>query len=196
MSEPIKKRAGMIAQASRLSQRLHSMTVALVVALLIISFFSYIDPHGSGNAAFRWHSTLGLFLYVLAGTRLLLWWVYRPTTSLAGGSGVNATVIRASALAFYALLVALPISGWVLASEEGVPVPLFGIPALPQWLFYEATSPSAGGWHTAAMPDSRQVTALIRIHVCLAIALSAAVLLHGTLAIINARRSARRVQSA
>jgi len=59
----------------------HWVTVALVSGVLIIALFENIDPHGSGNDAFLWHSFLGLTVYLLTISRVLLWFVYRPTAS-------------------------------------------------------------------------------------------------------------------
>jgi cytochrome b561 len=91
------------------SRAIHWVTVALVSGVLVTALFDNIDPHGSGNRAFLWHSSLGLTVYLLSITRLLLWFVYRPTASSVGKPDTG--VHRGLRVAFYAVLIALPISG-------------------------------------------------------------------------------------
>ena len=78
------------------SRAIHWVTVALVSGVLITALFENIDPHGSGNSAFLWHSLLGLAVYLLTMTRVLLWFVYRPTASSAGkpDAGVHLSLIH------------------------------------------------------------------------------------------------------
>ena len=91
------------------------------------------------------------------------------------------------------ITVALPISGWFLASEEGTSAHLLGIPALPQWYFQEAAQQSTA--IRAASPsettpsDTPVVVNLIRIHAALAAALFLVAALHiFTVIRVRARR--------
>ena len=165
----------------KVSRVIHWLTVALVSGLLVTALFWDIDPHGSGNGAFLWHSSLGILVYLLSMSRLFLWFVYRPTGPRAdepktqgGGRGVQ--------YAFYALLLALPLSGWLLASEEGMPAHLFGIPSLSQWYERAEPLPSTVGSpresHDATTQDTVIVINLIRIHAALAAALYAVIVIH------------------
>jgi len=165
----------------KVSRVIHWLTVALVSGLLVTALFWDIDPHGSGNGAFLWHSSLGISVYLLSMARLVLWLVYRSTPPRAdepktqgGGPGVR--------YAFYALLLALPFSGWLLASEEGMPAHLFGITSLPQWYERTAPLPSTVGSlresHDAATNDTAIVINLNRNHAALAAALSAVIVIH------------------
>ena len=141
------------------SRALHWVTVALVGGLLVTAVFYNIDPHGSGNRAFLWHSSLGLTVYLLSITRVLLWFVYRPMASSFGKP--DAGVYRGLRVAFYALLIALPISGWWLASEEGMPAHLFGIPALPQWYHPEGAAHS-NSTDSESREDAAQEAPVVR----------------------------------
>ena len=165
----------------RVSRVIHWLTVALMIGLVVTAMFWGIDPHGTGNAAFLWHSSLGIGVYLLSMSRLLLWLVYRPTRRPADAQQMRGGG-RTLRYAFYALLLALPLSGWLLASEEGTPTYVFGMPALSQW--HErgpADSPpvgSASGSHDAAAKDTPRVVYLDRIHAALAAALSAVIVMH------------------
>jgi cytochrome b561 len=156
------------------------MTVALVSGLLITALFYNIDAHGPGNRAFFWHSSLGITLYLLTITRVLLWFVYRPTASVAGKP--NPAVHRGLRVAFYALLVALPVSGWWLASGQSTPTQVAWIPTLPQWLHQQDAAQSISADSEAARETSSQNAAVVRqlsrLHASLAAALAIVVVLH------------------
>ena len=162
------------------SRAIHWVTVALVGGLLVTALFDNIDPHGSGNRAFLWHSSLGLSVYLLSITRVLLWFVYRPTASSAGKP--DAGVHRGLRVAFYAVLIAMPVSGWWLASEQGMPSHMFGIPALPQWYHREAVAHSDSTDSEVsrehAVQEAPVIRYLTRLHASLGAALAVAVALH------------------
>jgi len=166
----------------KVSRFIHWLAVTLVCGLLLTALFGGIDPHGGGNNAFLWHSSMGIVLYVLTISRVLLWLIYRPLAPAADASANGEEAHRGLHIAFYALLLALPISGWFLASEEGMSAHLLGIPALPQW-YYHQTAPESTAKrevvvHEKFSSDSPVVTYLARIHATLAAALSAVVAIH------------------
>jgi cytochrome b561 len=170
------------ARCFTVSRVIHWITVALVCGLLVTALFGGIDPHGAGNTAFLWHSSLGIALYLLSISRVLLWIIYRPNAPAFDAALKDEKTQRGLQIAFYALLIALPISGWFLASEEGASAHLLGIPALPQWYFQEAVQQSTA--IRAASPsettpsDTSVVVNLIRIHAALAAALFLVAALH------------------
>jgi cytochrome b561 len=170
------------ARCHRVSRAIHWLTVALVSGLLVTALFGHIDPHGHGNDAFLWHSSMGIAVYLLSISRVLLWLVYRPTVGRAETTETGGGANRGLRAAFYALLVALPISGWWLASEEGMPANLFGIPALPQWYYRETVTQSTAVQSADSRGAVRQedpvVEYLSRLHAGLAAALSVVILLH------------------
>lgn len=171
------------------SRAIHWATVALLSGLLVTALFEDIDPHGSGNSAFLWHSSLGIVVYLLSVSRFFLWLIYRPTASRVGEQDVR--VHRGLRFAFYALLIALPVSGWWLASEEGMPAHVFGIPALPQW-YNRDGAPHSASTHIEASRDNAAredpaVRYLARLHASLATALGIVIALH-VLSLIRTRK--------
>ena len=174
--------ATLAARCFKVSRVIHWITVALVCGLLLTALFGGIDPHGAGNTAFLWHSSLGIALYLLSISRVLLWLIYRPVAPPVAATVKYDVAHRRLQIAFYALLTALPISGWFLASEEGTSAHLLGIPALPQWYFHEAAQQStairAAGPDETTPSDASLVVNLIRIHAALAAALSVVVTIH------------------
>jgi len=185
------KQTGFAARAFKSSRIIHWLTVVLVSGLLVTALFGGIDPHGTGNRAFLWHSSLGISVYLLSISRVLLWLIYRPIAIPAAAPSKYATVDRGLRFTFYALLIALPISGWLLASEEGMPAHLFGMPALPQWYYslpvHQSTAIRATEPHEIGSNDKAVVIQLRRIHATLAGALSAVVVIH-VFIVIRVRR--------
>ena len=166
----------------KISRVIHWLAVTLVCGLLLTALFGGINPHGAGNKPFLWHSSMGIVLYVLTISRVLLWLIYRPLAHTAGASANGDEAHRGLHIVFYSLLLALPISGWFLASEEGMSAHLLGIPALPQWYFHETVPESAANRelvvHEKSSSDTSVVTYLARIHATLAAALAAVVAIH------------------
>jgi cytochrome b561 len=170
------------ARCFKVSRVIHWITVALVCGLLLTALFGGIDPHGAGNTAFLWHSSMGIVLYLLSISRVLLWVVYRPKAPSVDAALKDEKAHRGLQIAFHALLIALPISGWFLASEEGTSAHLLGRPALPQWYFHEAAQQStairAASPSEMTLSDTPVVVNLIRIHATLAAALFLIAALH------------------
>ena len=94
----------------------------------------------------------------------------------------DARVRRGLRVAFYALLIAVPLSGWWLASEEGMPAHLLGMPALPQW-YHQGGAPHLGSTHSEASRENAVqkdpvVPDLSRLHASLSAALAVVIALH------------------
>jgi cytochrome b561 len=79
-----------------------------------------------------WHFAFGLAVLVLVMPRLLARLAGGAPPIAPEGSALLRSAARAGHAALYALLVALPLSGWYAASSMGIPVTLLGItlPAL------------------------------------------------------------------
>lgn len=108
----------------------------LIVLGIITQYFlaEAEESEGAATAAMNpmdWHMSLGITLLALAVARVL-WRVFDRTPAwpaqMRGYEKLLATVVH---LALYALLFAVPISGWLLASVEGESLTLFGWVDLP-----------------------------------------------------------------
>jgi cytochrome b561 len=86
------------------------------------------------GSLFDWHTALGLSVLALMLVRLGWRLTHDMPSPPATSPGWQNAAARFVHLAFYVLLVALPVSGWLLTSVEGDPVSYFGlfpVPALP-----------------------------------------------------------------
>ena len=115
------------------SQWLHWTTVALVVVLLVMGNAFEIETDEPGSALFFWHSSLGVLVFILAAARIGWLLFSRPPALPRSTSRLFRVLARSTHIALYALLFALPVSGWLAASSEGASVPFFGIATVPAW---------------------------------------------------------------
>jgi cytochrome b561 len=115
------------------SQALHWLIALLAFALLAMGKLGEVEADEPGSL-FGWHTALGLTVLVLMIIRLG-WRLTHSVPSLpATRPPWQARIARGLHHGFYALLIALPLSGWLLTSVEGDAVSWFGIfpvPSLP-----------------------------------------------------------------
>lgn len=139
----------------------------LVAVLVIVQI-------GLGWAAVAWrlsplkldlfvlHKSFGLVVLLLMLLRLL-WRLAGPAPALpAGMSGLQRAAAGLSHLLLYLVLLALPLSGWVLSSAANIPFRVFWRLPLP----------------ALVAPDKAVETAAAAVHLGLVLALSALLLLH------------------
>lgn len=115
------------------SQSLHWVTAALVIVLLVMGNVFDIETDDPRSALFFWHSSLGVLVFILAVARIGWFLFSRPPALPQSTSRSFRALARGTHIAFYALLFALPVSGWLAASSEGASVPVFGIAVIPAW---------------------------------------------------------------
>ena len=113
---------------------IHWLMLLLVVALYASIELRELYPKGSDlREAFKtWHFMLGMLVFVLVWPRLAAR-LSAPTPLIrpepANWQQLSSKLLH---LALYALMIAMPISGWLLLSASGKPIPFFGLqlPAL------------------------------------------------------------------
>lgn len=133
-----------------IAQILHWTTALLAVALLVIGKMGLVDAEHAGSAGFMWHGSLGVLVLALVAARLLWRLVSAPPqfpSTMTRLARIAATTMHVS---LYAVLVALPLSGWLAASAEGSPVNFFNVATIPAW---ERSGPAPAA--SAALPRAQ-----------------------------------------
>lgn len=116
-----------------------SIGIHWLMLLLFIAVYACIElrefyPKGSDprEAMKTWHFMLGMLVFVLVWPRLLAR-LSGPTPAIQpeppGWQQLSAKLLH---LALYALMIVTPLTGWLLLSATGKPMPFFGLelPAL------------------------------------------------------------------
>ena len=125
---------GTTARYNRLSIALHWFMVLLLVAVYSCIELRELFPKGSDprEALKTWHFMLGLSVLVFVMPRLGARFAAAPpgiTPPPARWTQLSAGVLH---FALYLLMIGMPLSGWLILSAAGKPIPFFGfeLPAL------------------------------------------------------------------
>lgn len=111
-----------------------SVTLHWVMALLLVAVYAFINladvfPKGSDarNVMKTWHFMLGLSVLAMVLIRIavnLLNTAPRIVPNPPAWQNLSAKVMH---FALYALMLGLPMAGWLLLSASGKPIPFFGL---------------------------------------------------------------------
>lgn len=119
-------------QWGSVSKTLHWLVVLLVLAMAWLGLTMGDMPSGPDKiATYARHKSIGITILALVVLRLV-WRLHTgaPAT-VAGTPAWQARVASLTHCALYALLLAMPLSGWILNSASGYPLQWFGLVNLP-----------------------------------------------------------------
>jgi cytochrome b561 len=113
------------------SRALHwGMALLIIVLLALGNRISSMQPTLDTLWLYGLHKTLGITLFALVGFRILWHFLSRPP-GLADLTAGQRWIARAGHLGLYALMVALPLTGWAGSSATGIDTVVFGQMTLP-----------------------------------------------------------------
>ncbi|QNN47539.1 cytochrome b [Thermomonas brevis] len=117
---------------SALSKALHWLIAALILAMAWIGLTMGDMPNGPDKiATYALHKSIGLSIFALAALRLG-WRLYAGAPApVTGTPRWQERIASATHVALYVLLLALPLTGWLLNSAAGFPLQWFGLFNLP-----------------------------------------------------------------
>jgi len=120
---------------------LHWTMAALLIALLMLGLYMVSLPDAGFDVRkinlILIHKQLGILALALAAARVA-WRISNPLPALVSTiPDWQKFVARFVHLLFYALMFALPITGWLMSSAAGIPVSFFGLFSLPDYLSYD-----------------------------------------------------------
>lgn len=117
-----------------LSIGLHWFMLALIAAVYALMELRGIYPKGSDGRELMktWHYMLGLSVLTLAAIRLLVNLASPSPGIRPEPPPMQKTIAKLMHLALYALMLGMPLVGWLILSAEGHAIPYFGLqlPAL------------------------------------------------------------------
>ena len=112
------------------SRALHWLLAVLLLAVLVLGLV--VEDMAKGPvrvATMNWHQSLGFLVLVLVALRLL-WRLVNPVPR-PEGTALTGKLAVLMHWALYALMIAQPLSGWLLIQAEGHELALFGRAPLP-----------------------------------------------------------------
>jgi cytochrome b561 len=118
----------------RLSIVIHWVTLAILVAVYACIELRELYPRGSEirEALKTWHYMLGLTVFFLVWVRITARLIGKTPPIIPAAPKWQLMIANAVEFALYALMIVLPLLGWVMLSAEGKAIPFFGLqlPAL------------------------------------------------------------------
>jgi cytochrome b561 len=113
---------------SAVAQTFHWVIAALIVTQFVLAYTADDLPIGVHKLALlARHKSFGMTILMLAVLRLL-WRLKNPPPALpAGMTSVERMLARATHIAFYVLLFAMPLTGWMMSSAKNYSVSWFGV---------------------------------------------------------------------
>lgn len=142
---------------------LHWLMAALVLFMLGLGvYMTSLEPSPALFKYFALHKSIGIVILALVFARLLWRTINQTPKPLAHHKRAEKIAARAIHYFFYAALIALPLSGWIMSSAKDFGVSVFNLFTLP---------------HLVG-PDEQLANTSVSIHVVLAYMLMAAIALH------------------
>ena len=114
---------------------LHWLIAAVIgVAYVLGSYMVDLKISPAKLQYFSWHKWLGITVLAFAVLRLLWRLTHKPPALPASTPHWQTLAASAGHWALYALLFAIPLSGWAFSSASGYPVVYLGQFQLPDWV--------------------------------------------------------------
>jgi cytochrome b561 len=159
-----------------IAQSLHWVSAALMLAVLVLAWVMESLPNGDASRAtvVMLHKSVGLTILALTAARLI-WRAIHPPPSAMRWAAWEAAAATASHWLLYLVLLAMPISGYLISAGRGRAIPYFGLFEVPlltpatdaiwrigatvhavgQWALYAlvALHIAAAVWHVAVRRD-------------------------------------------
>ena len=105
-----------LARYSRVAVWLHWIIAALVVLNLLLGFFHEDFEKPVRSVMMGWHKSIGLTVIALTLARIVWRFTHRPPAFDPAMKGWEVGLARSVHALFYLLLLAIPLSGWLIVS--------------------------------------------------------------------------------
>ena len=114
----------------------HWLTLALLIAVYGLIELREFYPKGSDARELMktWHVMLGLSVFALVLVRLAWRIGHKPPALPAHMPAIEGVAAHASHHLLYVLMLAIPLSGWLMSSAKGFQTVWFGVLPLPDLL--------------------------------------------------------------
>ena len=125
----------MTTQYTRTAKGLHWLMAILFFGLLALGFYMHDLPLSPEKLQlYSWHKWAGVTAFLLVLVRLAWRIAHRPPALPASMPKLMQLAAHAGHLALYLLMLAIPLSGWLMSSAKGFQTVWFGILPIPDLL--------------------------------------------------------------
>lgn len=152
---------------SRTAMALHWLLALLIVGAFSVGVYMADLPFSPQRLKlFNWHKWTGICILALSALRLL-WRLRHPPPPDLPGPAWQLSAAHAVHATLYLLFFAVPLVGWAYSSAAGLPVALFGLIPLPDFVPADkALAQAIKPWHGYL---AFTLAALVLLHVAAAL---------------------------
>ena len=120
---------------TRTAKTLHWLMAILFFGLLALGFYMHDLPLSPEKLQlYSWHKWAGVTAFLLVGFRLFWRITHRPPSLPASMPHLMQFAAHAGHFLLYVLMVAIPLSGWLMSSAKGFQTVWFGVLPIPDLL--------------------------------------------------------------
>ncbi len=114
------------------AKSLHWLMALMIAGLFALGLYMTALPLSPAKLQlYSWHKWAGVTVFVLLLVRVAIRIAFRPPPLPAGMSRGQQLAAHAGHLALYLLMLAIPVSGWLMSSAKGFQTVWFGVLPLP-----------------------------------------------------------------
>ena len=120
---------------TRTAKSLHWLMALLLIGLLALGFYMHDLPLSPEKLKlYSWHKWAGVTAFVLVLVRLAWRIAHRPPALPESMPRLMQLAAHAGHFVLYALMIAIPLSGWLMSSAKGFQTVWFGVLPIPDLL--------------------------------------------------------------
>jgi cytochrome b561 len=126
----------------------HWLMAALIFTALPLGVWASLEPHGSATRSeiLFFHKSIGVTVLGLVVLRII-WRLAAGAPAYVEPLGrLTHAAAQSAHLALYALMIALPVSGYLTSTASGSPLPWFGLFTLPRLVGKDKSLAEATSW--------------------------------------------------
>ena len=123
------------ASYTRTAIQLHWLVAIAIVATFGVAIYMHDLPLSPGKLRiYSWHKWAGVTIFLLVLFRLVWRLAHRPPARPAGMPAWQDAAAQNAHRMLYVLMIAVPLSGWLMSSAKGFQTVYFGVLPLPDFL--------------------------------------------------------------
>ena len=120
---------------TRTAKGLHWLMAVLIIGLLVLGIYMHELPLSPQKLQlYSWHKWAGVTVFALVWLRLAWRVTHQPPPLSEALSPLNRLAAHAGHAVLYVLMIAIPLTGWLMSSAKGFQTVWFGLLPIPDLL--------------------------------------------------------------